>query len=159
MKLNESLNRSNISGPNLYSSMSIENIEKKIEILQELMEGYEKENNFQEAELIKQELIQAKKTKERKLLTDAKFRHIQEKETLHSYENEEFIELNNKFKEKFDKLNKKFTKMEDDLKQNQEEEMQKFHKSHEDKLKFSFKPSSQLLEAEKKKNIFLKKKE
>ena len=138
MKLNESLNKSNLSNSNLYTSMSVQNLEKKIEILKELMEGYEKENNFQEAEAIKQELIQATKAKDRKILKDAKYRHIQEKETLHTYENEEFIELNNKMKEKWEKLNEKFKKME---------------------LKLTMKPSNQLIAAEKKKNFYLKKKE
>ena len=159
MKLNESLNKSNLSNSNLYTSMSVQNLEKKIEILKELMEGYEKENNFQEAEAIKQELIQATKAKDRKILKDAKYRHIQEKETLHTYENEEFIELNNKMKEKWEKLNLKFQKMENQLKKNQEEEIEKFEKSHEDKFKSSMKPSSEILLIEKKKDLFVKKKE
>ena len=159
MKLNESLNKSNLSNSNLYTSMSVQNLEKKIEILKDLMEGYERENNFQEAEAIKQELIQATKAKDRKILKDAKYRHIQEKETLHTYENEEFIELNNKMKEKWEKLNEKFKKMELKLNKVQEDEMEKFQKVYEDKLKLTMKPSNQLIAAEKKKNFYLKKKE
>ena len=159
MQLNESLNKNNISNSNLYTSMSVQNLEKKIEILKDLMEGYEKENNFLEAEEIKQELIQATKAKDRKILKDTKFRHIQEKETLHSYENEEFIELNNEMKEKWEKLNEKFKKMELKLNKEQEEEIEKFQKAHEDRLKLTMKPSNQLIAAEKKKNFYLKKKE
>ncbi len=159
MQLNESLSKNNISNSNLYTSMSVQNLEKKIEILKDLMEGYEKENNFLEAEEIKQELIQATKAKDRKILKDTKFRHIQEKETLHSYENEEFIELNNEMKEKWEKLNEKFKKMELKLNKEQEEEIEKFQKAHEDRLKLTMKPSNQLIAAEKKKNFYLKKKE
>ena len=159
MQLNESLSKNNISNSNLYTSMSVQNLEKKIEILKDLMEGYEKENNFLEAEEIKQELIQATKAKDRKILKDTKFRHIQEKETLHTYENEEFIELNNEMKEKWEKLNEKFKKMELKLNKEQEEEIEKFQKAHEDRLKLTMKPSNQLIAAEKKKNFYLKKKE
>ena len=159
MQLDESLSKNNISNSNLYTSMSVQNLEKKIEILKELMEGYEKENNFLEADEIKQELIQATKAKDRKILKDTKFRHIQEKETLHTYENEEFIELNNEMKEKWEKLNEKFKKMELKLNKEQEEEIEKFQKAHEDRLKLTMKPSTQLIEAEKKKNFYLKKKE
>lgn len=158
MKLNDSLSKS-IINTNLYTSMSVQNLEKKIEILKDLMEGYERENNFQEAEAIKQELIQASKAKDRKILKDAKFRHIQEKETLHTYENEEFIELNNKMNEKWEKLNEKFKKMELKLNKEQENEIEKFQKAHEDKLKTTMKPSINLIAAEKKKNFYLKKKE
>ena len=66
MKLNDSLSKS-IINTNLYTSMSVQNLEKKIEILKDLMEGYERENNFQEAEAIKQELIQASKAKDMKM--------------------------------------------------------------------------------------------
>ena len=159
MQLDESLSKNNISNSNLYTSMSVQNLEKKIEILKELMEGYEKENNFLEADEIKQELIQATKAKDRKILKDTKFRHIQEKETLHTYENEEFIELNNEMQEKWEKLNEKFKKMELKLNKEQEEEIEKFQKAHEDRLKLTMKPSTQLIEAEKKKNFYLKKKE
>ena len=154
MKLNDSLSKS-IINTNLYTSMSVQNLEKKIEILK----GYERENNYQEAEAIKQELIQASKAKDRKILKDAKFRHIQEKETLHTYENEEFIELNNKMNEKWEKLNEKFKKMELKLNKEQENEIEKFQKAHEDKLKITMKPSNNLIAAEKKKNFYLKKKE
>lgn len=159
MQLNESLNKSNLSSPNQYMTMSIETIEEKIETFKELMEKYEKDNDYQNAELIKQQLIQATKAKDKKLLKETKFRHIQDKETLHSYENKEFIELNSKMNEKLEKLNIKFQKMESQLKQNQEEEMQKFQKNYEDKLKISMKPSNDLKLAHKKKDFFLKKKE
>ena len=67
MQLNESLNKSNLSSPNQYMTMSIETIEEKIETFKELMEKYEKDNDYQNAELIKQQLIQATKAKDKKL--------------------------------------------------------------------------------------------
>ena len=62
-------------------------------------------------------------------------------------------------KEKWEKLNEKFQKMEEQLKKNQEEEIEKFEKIHEDKFKSSMKPSSEIIEIEKKKDLFVKKKE
>ena len=158
MKLNESQNK-NLSIPNPYMNMTLEKIEKQIENLNELMDHYEKEKNFLEAESVKQDLILATKAREKKKLKDTKFRHLQEIESLHLDENEEIIELNNKMKEKWEKLNLKFQKMENQLKKNQEEEIEKFEKSHEDKFKSSMKPSSEILLIEKKKDLFVKKKE
>ena len=158
MKLNESQNK-NLMIPNPYMNMSLEKIEKEIENLNELMDHYEKEKNFLEAESVKQDLILAQKAKEKVKIKDTKYRHIQEIEAIQSDENDEIIELNNKMKEKWEKLNLKFQKMENQLKKNQEEEIEKFEKSHEDKFKSSMKPSSEILLIEKKKDLFVKKKE
>ena len=158
MKLNESQNK-NLMIPNPYMNMSLEKIEKEIENLNELMDHYEKEKNFLEAESVKQDLILATKAREKKKIKDTKFRHLQEIESLHLDENEEIIELNNKMKEKWEKLNLKFQKMEEQLKKNQEEEKEKFEKTYEDKFKSSMKPSSEILAIEKKKDLFVKKKE
>ena len=158
MTLNQSQNK-NLSIPNPYMNMSLEKIEKEIENLNELMDHYEKEKNFLEADSVKQDLILANKAKEKVKLKDIKFRHIQEIEAIHSNENEEIIIFNNKMKEKWEKLNEKFQKMEEQLKKNQEEEIEKFEKIHEDKFKSSMKPSSEIIEIEKKKDLFVKKKE
>jgi hypothetical protein len=158
MKLNESQNK-NLSIPNPYMNMTLEKIEKEIENLNELMDHYEKEKNFLEAESVKQDLILAQKAKEQVKIKDTKYRHIQEIEAIQSDENDEIIELNNKMKEKWEKLNEKFKKMELKLNKVQEDEMEKFQKVYEDKLKLTMKPSNQLIAAEKKKNFYLKKKE
>ena len=82
MKLNESQNK-NLSIPNPYMNMTLEKIEKEIENLNELMDHYEKEKNFLEAESVKQDLILATKAREKKKIKDTKFRHLQEIESLH----------------------------------------------------------------------------
>jgi hypothetical protein len=159
MKTNESSQKSTIINSNKYLYMSLDKLEKEIEVLTELMEGYEKEKNFIEAHSVQQELIQATKAKDKLKLEDTKFRHIQERETLHLYEQDEFIKLNSKMDKKREKLKLKFEKMQNQLKKNQEEEIQKFQKAQEDKYKSSIKPSNEILTIEKKKESFLKKKE
>ena len=159
MKVNESSTKSISSSPNKFLYMSLDKIEKEIEVLTELMEGYEKEKNFIEAHSVQQELIKATKARNKMKLQNAKYRHIQEKENLHLDEQDEFIELNNELEQKRKKLIAKFEKMQKQQKQNQEEEIQKFQKQQEEKYKLTVKPTSEIIAIEKKKEIFLKKKE
>ena len=100
------------------------------------------------------------KIKDKKNLKEAKIRHLQEKEDLEFSQKEELSQFNMEMDKNFYDLSNKFQEMQKQLQQNHEDELKKFQENYENKnINLNPKPTSDLIAANKKLELFVKKKE
>ena len=93
-------------------------------------------------------------------LKDAKERHIQERAELESIQKEELNNFNTEIDRQFYELSSKFQEMQNQLEQAHEEELQKFQEEFEHKNNGTIaKPSSELINANKRLELYVKKQE
>ena len=120
----------------------------------------EKEGKFVEAELAKQRIIQLRAVQDKKRIKDAKERHIQEREELESVQKEELNKFNEEMDKQFYELSNRFQEMQNQLETAHEEEIQKYQEEFEKKNSGAIaKPSSELINANKRLELFVKKQE
>lgn len=120
----------------------------------------EKEGKFVEAELAKQRIIQLRAVQDKKRIKDAKERHIQEREELESVQKEELNKFNEEMDKQFYELSNRFQEMQNQLETAHEEEIQKCQEEFEKKNSGAIaKPSSELINANKRLELFVKKQE
>ena len=157
---NDLLNKSNLTNSINFMELPTEKLDEYIKLLEEFMNKSEKEGKFVEAELAKQRIIQLNKVKDKKNLKDAKIRHLQEKEELELSQKEELNQFNMEMDKQFYDLSNKFQEMQKQLQQNHENELKKFQENYENKnINLNPKPTSDLIAANKKLDLFVKKKE
>ena len=157
---NDLLNKSNLTNSINFMELPTEKLDEYIKLLEEFMNKSEKEGKFVEAELAKQRIIQLNKVKDKKNLKDAKIRHLQEKEELELSQKEELNQFNMEMDKQFYDLSNKFQEMQKQLEQNHEDELKKFQEDYEAKnSNLNPKPTSDLIAANKKLDLFVKKKE
>ena len=157
---NNEVNKSNLTNSINFMDLPLEKIEEYLKILEEFMNKSEKEGKFIEAELAKQRIIQLNKIKDKKNLKEAKIRHLQEKEDLEFSQKEELSQFNMEMDKNFYELSNKFQEMQKQLQQNHENELKKFQENYENKnINLNPKPTSDLIAANKKLELFVKKKE
>ena len=93
-------------------------------------------------------------------LKDAKERHIQEREELEATQKEELNNFNTEMDKQFYELSSRFQEMQNQLEQAHEEELQKLQEDFEQKNNGSIaKPSSELINANKRLELYVKKQE
>ena len=155
------LNVSQLSNTSVnFNEMSIEKIDEYIGILEEFMSKSEKEGKFVEAELAKQRIIQLNKIKDKKNLKEAKIRHLQEKEDLEASQKEELNQFNMKMDKEFYDLSNDYQEKQKQLQQTHEDELKKFQEDFESRnINVAPKPKSDLIAANRKLDLFVKKKE
>ena len=160
MENNNVLNKSNLSNSINFMELPSEKIDEYIKILEEFMNKSEKEGKFVEAELAKQRIIQLNKIKDKKNLKEAKIRHFQEKEDLEASQKEELNQFNMKMDKEFYDLSNDYQEKQKQLQQTHEDELKKFQEDFESKnINIAPKPKSDLIAANKKLDLFVKKKE
>ncbi len=160
MENNNVLNKSNLSNSINFMELPSEKIDEYIKILEEFMNKSEKEGKFVEAELAKQRIIQLNKIKDKKNLKEAKIRHLQEKEDLEASQKEELNQFNMKMDKEFYDLSNDYQEKQKQLQQTHEDELKKFQEDFESRnINVAPKPKSDLIAANRKLDLFVKKKE
>ena len=154
------LNKSTINNEKSLLSLPIEKIDEYIKILQDFQNKSEKEAKFVEADLAQKKIAQLIKIKEKKNLQDKKVQQIEEKDELERTQKEELDNFNKEQDKKFYELNEKFEEMQKKLEEEHNNQLRDLQQKFEEKYKnYIIKPSSELINLNKKLELYVKKKD
>ena len=154
------LNKSTINNEKNLLSLPVEKIEEYIKILEEFQNKCEVEAKFVEADLAQKKIIQLKHIKDKKTLIDRKNKQIEEKDELERVQKEELDEFNREMDKKFYELNEKFQEMQNKLEQEHNGQLKELQQKFEEKYNnYIVKPSSELINLNKKLELYVQKKD
>ena len=153
------LNKSTISNEKNLLSLPVEKIEEYIKILEEFQSKCEVEAKFVEADLAQKKIVQLKHIKDKKNLIDRKNKQIEEKDDLERTQKEELDEFNRDMDKKFYELNEKFQEMQNKLEEEHNNQLKELQQKFEEKYNnYIVKPSSELINLNKKLELYVQKK-
>jgi hypothetical protein len=154
------LNKSTINNEKNLLSLPVEKIEEYIKILEEFQNKCEVEAKFVEADLAQKKIIQLKHIKDKKTLIDRKNKQIEEKDELERVQKEELDEFNREMDKKFYELNEKFQEMQNKLEEEHNGQLKELQQKFEEKYNnYIVKPSSELINLNKKLELYVQKKD
>ena len=154
------LNKSTINSEKSLLSLPIEKIEEYIQILEEFQNKCEVEAKFVEADLAQKKIAQLQKIKNKKKLLDKKNQQIEEKDELERNQKEELDEFNKEQDKKFYELNEKFQEMHNKLEEEHNSQLKALQQKYEEKYSnYTIKPSTELINLNKKLELFVQKKD
>ena len=153
-------NKSTLNNEKSLLSLPIEKIDEYIKILQDFQNKSEKEAKFVEADLAQKKIAQLKSIKNKKNLQDKKVQQIEEKDELERTQKEELDNFNKEQDKKFFELNEKFEEMQNKLEEEHNSQLRELQQKFEEKYKnYIVKPSSELINLNKKLELYVKKKD
>ena len=154
------LNKSTINNEKSLLALPIEKIEEYIQILEEFQNKCEVEAKFVEADLAQKKIAQLHKIKNKKKLIDKKNQQIEEKDELERTQKEELDEFNKEQDKKFYELNEKFQEMHNKLEEEHNSQLKALQQKYEEKYSnYTIKPSTELINLNKKLELFVQKKD
>ena len=154
------LNKSTINNEKSLLALPIEKIEEYIKILEEFQNKCEVEAKFVEADLAQKKIAQLHKIKNKKKLIDKKNQQIEEKDELERTQKEELDEFNKEQDKKFYELNEKFQEMHNKLEEEHNSQLKALQQKYEEKYSnYTIKPSTELINLNKKLELFVQKKD
>ena len=154
------LNKSTINNEKSLLALPIEKIEEYIQILEEFQNKCEVEAKFVEADLAQKKIAQLHKIKNKKKLIDKKNQQIEEKDELERTQKEELDEFNKEQDKKFYELNEKFQEMHNKLEEEHNSQLKALQQKDEEKYSnYIIKPSTELINLNKKLELFVQKKD
>lgn len=154
------LNKSTINNEKSLLALPIEKIEEYIQILEEFQNKCEVEAKFVEADLAQKKIAQLQKIKNKKKLIDKKNQQIEEKDELERTQKEELDEFNKEQDKKFYELNEKFQEMHNKLEEEHNSQLKALQQKYEEKYSnYTIKPSTELINLNKKLELFVQKKD
>ena len=154
------LNKSTINNEKSLLSLPIEKIDEYIHILEEFQNKCEVEAKFVEADLAQKKIAQLQKIKNKKKLLDKKNQQIEEKDELERTQKEELDEFNKEQDKKFYELNEKFQEMHNKLEEEHNAQLKALQQKYEEKYSnYTIKPSTELINLNKKLELFVQKKD
>ena len=154
------LNKSTINNEKNLLSLPVEKIEEYIKILEEFQNKCEVEAKFVEADLAQKKIVQLKHIKDKKTLIDRKNKQIEEKDELERVQKEELDEFNREMDKKFYELNEKFQEMQNKLEEEHNAQLRELQEKIQEKSNgYMFKPSSELINLNKKLELYVQKKD
>ena len=154
------LNKSTMSTEKNLLSLPTETIDEYIDLLTKFQNKSESEAKFVEAELAKQKISQLLKIKNKKNLIDAKERHIMEKNELETNQKEELDEFNKEMDRQFYELNEKYQEMQNKLDDEHNAQLKQLQEKFGEKYDLvQVKPSPELINLNKKLELYVKKKD
>lgn len=154
------LNKITINNEKNLLSLPVEKIEEYIKILEEFQNKCEVEAKFVEADLAQKKIVQLKHIKDKKTLIDRKNKQIEEKDELERVQKEELDEFNRKMDKKFYELNEKFQEMQNKLEEEHNGQLKELQQKFEEKYNnYIVKPSSELINLNKKLELYVQKKD
>jgi len=160
MNQSNMLNKSTINNEKNLLSLPVEKIEEYIKILEEFQNKCEVEAKFVEADLAQKKIVQLKHIKDKKTLIDRKNKQIEEKDELERVQKEELDEFNRKMDKKFYELNEKFQEMQNKLEEEHNGQLKELQQKFEEKYNnYIVKPSSELINLNKKLELYVQKKD
>ena len=154
------LNKSTINNEKSLLALPIEKIEEYIQILEEFQNKCDVEAKFVEADLAQKKIAQLHKIKNKKKLIDKKNQQIEEKDELERTQKEELDEFNKEQDKKFYELNEKFQEMHNKLEEEHNSQLKALQQKYEEKYSnYTIKPSTELINLNKKLELFVQKKD
>ena len=154
------LNKSSINNEKSLLSLPIEKIEEYIQILEEFQNKCKVEAKFVEADLTQKKIAHLQKIKNKKKLIDKKNQQIEEKDELERTQKEELDEFNKEQDKKFYELNEKFQEMHNKLEEEHNSQLKALQQKYEEKYSnYTIKPSTELINLNKKLELFVQKKD
>ena len=154
------LNKSTINNEKSLLALPIEKIEEYIQKLEEFQNKCEVEAKFVEADLAQKKIAQLHKIKNKKKLIDKKNQQIEEKDELERTQKEELDEFNKEQDKKFYELNEKFQEMHNKLEEEHNSQLKALQQKYEEKYSnYTIKPSTELINLNKKLELFVQKKD
>jgi hypothetical protein len=154
------LNKSTINNEKNLLSLPVEKIEEYIKILEEFQSKCEVEAKFVEADLAQKKIVQLKHIKDKKTLIDRKNKQIEEKDELERVQKEKLDEFNREMDKKFYVLNEKFQEMQNKLEEEHNGQLKELQQKFEEKYNnYIVKPSSELINLNKKLELYVQKKD
>ena len=154
------LNRSTIKNEKNLLSLPLEKIEEYIQLLENFQNKCEVEAKFVEADLAQKKIAQLIKIKNKKKLLDRKNEQIDEKDELERKQKEELDEFNKEQDKKFYELNEKFQEMHNKLEEEHNSQLKALQQKYEEKYSnYTIKPSTELINLNKKLELFVQKKD
>ena len=154
------LNRNTINNEKNLLSLPVEKLDEYISILKQFQQKSEVEAKFVEADLAQKKIEQLIKIKNKRKLLDAKSRQIEEKNELERIQKEELDEFNKKMDKQFYELNEKFQEMQNKLEEEHNAQLKELQqKFEENNNEFAIKPSPELINLNKKLELYVQKKD
>lgn len=160
MEPKDLLNKSTVSTEKNLLSLPVEKLDEYISLLTEFQNKNEQEAKFVEAELARQKIIKLQKIKDKKNLIEAKQRHIEQKNQLEEKQKSELDKFNREMDVEFYKLNEQFQEMQTKIEDEHNKKLAELKETYESKIeKMIFKPSTELINLNKKLELYVKKKD
>ena len=154
------LNRSTINNEKNLLQLPVEKIDEYINLLKDFQQKSEVEAKFVEADLAQKKIEQLIKIKNKRKLLDAKAQQVDEKNELERNQKEELDEFNKKMDNQFYELNEKFQEMQTKLEEEHNAQLRELHEKIQEKYNsYVFKPSSELINLNKKLELYVQKKD
>ena len=154
------LNTSTINNDKNLLSLPVEKIDEYIALLKDFQQKSEVSAKFVEADLAQKKIIQLKHIKDKKTLIDRKNKQIEEKDELERVQKEELDEFNREMDKKFYELNEKFQEMQNKLEEEHNGQLKELQQKFEEKYNnYIVKPSSELINLNKKLELYVQKKD
>ena len=154
------LNKSTINSEKSLLALPVEKLDEYIQILQDFQNKSEQEAKFVEADLAQKKIAQLIKIKNKRNLLDKKEQQIEEKDELERTQKEELDEFNKEMDKKFYELNEKFQEMQTKLEEEHNSQLRDLQQKYEEKYhNYIIKPSSDLINLNKKLELYVQKKD
>ena len=154
------LNKSTIKSERNLLSLSMEKIDEYIQLLKDFQNKCEVEAKFVEADLAQKKIAQLINIKNKKNVLDKKSQQIEEKDELERTQKEELDEFNKDMDKKFYELNEKFQEMQNKLEEEHNSQLQELQQKYKEKYtNYIIKPSSQLIDLNKKLELYVQQKD
>ena len=154
------LSQSTINNEKSLLSLPVEKLDEYISLLKDFQLKSEVEAKFVEADLAQKKIEQLIKIKNKRKLIDAKAQQIDEKNELERNQKEELDEFNKKMDNQFYELNEKFQEMQNKLEEEHNTQLRELQEKIQEKYNsYVFKPSSDLINLNKKLELYVQKKD
>ena len=154
------LSQSTINNEKSLLALPVEKIDEYINLLKDFQQKSEVEAKFVEADLAQKKIEQLIKIKNKRKLLDAKAQQVDEKNELERNQKEELDEFNKKMDNQFYELNEKFQEMQTKLEEEHNAQLRELHEKIQEKYNsYVFKPSSELINLNKKLELYVQKKD
>ena len=154
------LSQSTINNEKSLLALPVEKLDEYITLLKNFQLKSEVEAKFVEADLAQKKIEQLIKIKNKRKLLDAKAQQVDEKNELERNQKEELDEFNKKMDNQFYELNEKFQEMQTKLEEEHNAQLRELQEKIQEKYNsYVFKPSSDLINLNKKLELYVQKKD
>ena len=154
------LSQSTINNEKSLLALPVEKLDEYITLLKNFQLKSEVEAKFVEADLAQKKIEQLIKIKNKRKLLDAKAQQVDEKNELERNQKEELDEFNKKMDNQFYELNEKFQEMQNKLEEEHNAQLRELQEKIQEKSNgYMFKPSSELINLNKKLELYVQKKD
>jgi hypothetical protein len=160
MSSTNALFHSTFNNEKKFLNLPVEKLDEYISLLTDYQQKCENEAKFVEADLAQKKIAQLNQIKNKKTLQDTKEHQVEEKNELERNQKDELDKFNQEMDKKFYDLNEKFQEMQKKLEEEHNEQLKELQQKFEEKYNgYNFKPSPELINLNKKLELYVQKKD